>query len=273
MDFLHQMNLTDFTIYDMLTVKGVEEHIDAYPLMASPVPSSIVIAIYLYFVYKYGPRYMENRKPFNLRWIIAAYNIFQVCACTFLVLNYIKVGFKFSFIGRCSHKRSVTEYEHGIDAVYYGWLAMCLRLVELIETVFFVLRKKQNQVSTLHVYHHISTFLIVWWTLKLSLSYQEMSMMVLNSMVHIVMYSYYFLSSFSACQAFTNRIKPIITIIQLTQLVTMLVHVYAALQPTCTANKTIFTLQAANLVILISLFTNFYIQTYVRKAARKLKAN
>lgn len=31
--------------------------------------------------------YMENRKPFNLKWIIAAYNIFQVMACSYLVLN------------------------------------------------------------------------------------------------------------------------------------------------------------------------------------------
>ncbi|XP_049299790.1 elongation of very long chain fatty acids protein 1-like [Anopheles funestus] len=270
MDFLQQMNLTDFTIYDLFNVKGVEEHIDAYPLMASPVPSSIVIAIYLYFIYKYGPSYMEYRKPYNLRWIIAGYNIFQVAACGYLVFNYIKVGFEFKFIGRCTPKLPVTEYEHGLDAVYYGWLAMCLRMIEFIETVFFVLRKKQNQVSTLHVYHHISTFLIVWWSLKLSLSYQEMSIMVLNSIVHMIMYSYYFLSSFKPCQPFTNRVKPIITIIQLAQLVTMLVHVYAALQPSCAANKTIYTLHAINLVILISLFTNFYIQTYVRKA-RKLK--
>lgn len=142
---------------------------------------------------------MEYRKPYNLRWVIAAYNIFQVIACGYLVSNvssnvsvekdeknmndgqnisipppllslqYIKVGFQFSFIGRCTPKLPVTEYEHGLDAVYYGWLAMCLRMVEFIETVFFVLRKKQNQVSALHVYHHISTFLIVWWSLKLSL--------------------------------------------------------------------------------------------------------
>lgn len=31
--------------------------------------------------------YMENRKPFNLKLIIAAYNIFQVMACSYLVLN------------------------------------------------------------------------------------------------------------------------------------------------------------------------------------------
>lgn len=265
------MNLTDFALYDLINVKGVEDTIDRFPLMASPVPSTILIAIYLYLIYKWGPNYMENRKPFNLKLVIAAYNIFQVVACSYLVMSYISVGFKFSFIGRCTPKLPVENYgQDGYDAVYYGWLAMCLRMVEFIETIFFVLRKKQNQVSALHVYHHISTFLIVWWSLKLSLSYQEMSIMVLNSIVHIIMYSYYLLSSYQVFRPLTNRVKPVITIIQLAQLVTMLVHVYAALQPTCDANKFIYVLHAINLVILISLFSNFYIQTYIKKA-RKAK--
>lgn len=29
--------------------------------------------------------------------------------------------------------------------------------------MFFVLRKKFNQVSALHLYHHVSTLYIVWW--------------------------------------------------------------------------------------------------------------
>lgn len=41
-----------------------------------------------------------------------------------------------------------------------------LKLVELVETVFFVLRKKQNQVSKLHVYHHVSTVSLAWIMVK-----------------------------------------------------------------------------------------------------------
>lgn len=43
---------------------------------------------------------------------------------------------------------------------YYTWL---LKGFELVETIFFVLRKKDNQVSVLHVYHHISTFVLTWF--------------------------------------------------------------------------------------------------------------
>lgn len=48
------------------------------------------------------------------------------------------------------------------------YIALVVRAVEFIETVFFVLRKKQNQVSKLHVYHHVSTFVLLWISVKLS---------------------------------------------------------------------------------------------------------
>lgn len=41
-----------------------------------------------------------------------------------------------------------------------------LKLVELLDTVFFVLRKKQNQVSFLHVYHHTIMAVFTWGYLK-----------------------------------------------------------------------------------------------------------
>lgn len=34
------------------------------------------------------------------------------------------------------------------------WLYYMCKITELLDTVFFVLRKKQNQISFLHVYHH-----------------------------------------------------------------------------------------------------------------------
>lgn len=34
------------------------------------------------------------------------------------------------------------------------WLYYMAKIIELLDTVFFVLRKKHQQVSFLHVYHH-----------------------------------------------------------------------------------------------------------------------
>lgn len=45
-------------------------------------------------------------------------------------------------------------------------LMFLLKIVELVETAFFVLRKKFNQVSALHVYHHASTVLLSFFACK-----------------------------------------------------------------------------------------------------------
>lgn len=47
-----------------------------------------------------------------------------------------------------------------------AWWYFFSKVVDLLDTVFFVLRKKQNQVSFLHVYHHFITCLFSWGYLK-----------------------------------------------------------------------------------------------------------
>lgn len=48
----------------------------------------------------------------------------------------------------------------------YLWWTIILKLMELFETVFFLLRKKERQASFLHIYHHISTLIIIWAGVK-----------------------------------------------------------------------------------------------------------
>lgn len=46
------------------------------------------VSVYLYFVLYLGPKFMENRKPFNLLPIIKVYNIIQLVAC--IVIFYME---------------------------------------------------------------------------------------------------------------------------------------------------------------------------------------
>lgn len=47
--------------------------------MSSPLPQTIIIAAYIYFVTSLGPRIMENRKAFDLKGVLIVYN-FSVVA-------------------------------------------------------------------------------------------------------------------------------------------------------------------------------------------------
>jgi GNS1/SUR4 family len=69
------------------------------------------------------------------------------------------------------------------------------KLTELLDTIFFVLRKKDNQVSFLHLYHHSVMPLISWGCTKYYPGGHGTFIGVINSFVHIVMYFYYMMAA------------------------------------------------------------------------------
>lgn len=86
----------------------------------------------------------------------------------------------------------------------------------------------------------------------------------INSTVHIIMYSYYFLSSFhhETLQKAIRVVKPFITIIQLVQFVIIITHCTIAILPTCGASY-FFDIQIFNFVLLTFLFGKFFVQSYL----------
>lgn len=77
--------------------------------------------------------------------------------------------------------------------VYVYFLA---KISELLDTVFFVIRKKNNQITFLHMYHHTVMPMISWGATKYYPGGHGTLIGVINSFVHIIMYTYYM---FAAC--------------------------------------------------------------------------
>lgn len=73
-----------------------------------------------------------------------------------------------------------------------------LKIVDLLDTVFFVLRKKNKQISFLHVYHHAGMVVLCWNATKFLGGGQSVFTGFINSIIHIVMYTYYLVTAFSA---------------------------------------------------------------------------
>lgn len=91
-----------------------------------------------------------------------------------------------------------------------------LKLIDLSETMVFVMRKKDRQISFLHLYHHVTTLYITWISVKYFAGGMCTFPILVNSFVHVIMYTYYFLSARgSTVQRIVSYIKPFITIIQM----------------------------------------------------------
>ena len=79
-------------------VTGHSPMVDEWPLMGSPYPVAVILAAYLYFVLRGGPRMMQNRKPMDLKLILLVYNAVQVVYSVFIcVLVRIR-----SLVANCS---------------------------------------------------------------------------------------------------------------------------------------------------------------------------
>lgn len=55
--------------------------------MSTPFPMFVILALYLMFILKWGPKFMTNRQPFNLNKVIIVYNVIQIIMCARLVVH------------------------------------------------------------------------------------------------------------------------------------------------------------------------------------------
>lgn len=97
------------------------------------------------------------------------------------------------------------------------------------------------------------------------LGVMEIFIIVLNNNVHILMYTYYFLSSFKKLLQPLKKFKRLMTAIQIFQLVLILGQCVAAKM--C-GYPNLFYVTGFNVLVLIFFFGNFYYKTYLNKKTK-----
>lgn len=77
------------------------------------------------------------------------------------------------------------EYELRIaEAIWWYYLS---KGIEFCDTLFFILRKKNNQLSFLHIYHHSTMFAFWFVGAKWVPGGSSLSAAIVNCFIHIVM--------------------------------------------------------------------------------------
>ncbi|EEB17744.1 elongation of very long chain fatty acids protein, putative [Pediculus humanus corporis] len=232
-----------------------------WAFMDSPYPLITICVCYLYFVCKAGPQYMKNKKPYNLNKIITVYNAFQIFACLAIIYGMLS-SFSLTRFGCESINHS--DKENSYRVARWTWWATLLKLTEFLETIFFVLRKKQNQVSGLHLYHHVSTLSLGWITTKFAPGEPTVIPVVLNCIIHVLMYSYYLIALYGGKELQKKIIfwKRSLTILQMVQFTIIIAHIGSSLRSQCTAPKPLLILMLVNILINYIMFYKFYKNTY-----------
>jgi len=97
------------------------------------------------------------------------------------------------------------------------WL---MKIFELMDTFFMLMRRKYEQLSLLHIYHHSSMVLLTEWFYKFYPLTQIAFPSFLNSFVHVIMYTYYALNSINIPCPW----KKYLTLLQLGHFAILIVH-------------------------------------------------
>ncbi|XP_005189663.3 elongation of very long chain fatty acids protein AAEL008004 [Musca domestica] len=237
-----------------------------WPLVYSPVIPVSIIALYLLFVLKYGPKWMENRQPFELKNIMRVYNVIQVIANLVLFVCAIPNSYghrNFSF--RCQPPEPTNTEPWMMNCLYVTYGYYLTKYLDLFDTIFIVLRKKTQQVTFLHVYHHAGMVLGVHLYITFFPGSHSTMLGVINLLVHTVMYGYYFIAS---VRPSTSSLwwKRYITQMQLAQFAYLAFHfLQVVVNNSCNHPFLIAIVGFMQNIFMFSLFFEFYYRTYMRK--------
>jgi len=209
-----------------------------------------------------GTKWMENRTPSpRLRKYMLTYNLYQVVLNSWCVFALLREA-----IFHHDSLFSFTVEQSSHQLAFLIWVHYNNKSVELLDTFFMVANKKKEQISFLHVYHHMLIMWSWWAVCKWGCGGIAWFSAMLNSLIHVAMYGYYTLAALKISCPW----KKMMTQMQMCQFVlcmsTAIYAMVAGLYP--------FYLSLLNIWVMINmlvLFGNFYRKKYAEKKLLKNK--
>jgi len=225
---------------------------------------------YLLFLW-IGPKIMKNRAPIEMRWLLVVYNMGLMALSLYMMIEIILSTYAANYGITCQvYDVKTTPNKPGeLRVAKVMWWYFFSKLIELMDTVLMVLRKRNRQITFLHVFHHASMLNIWWWVMMYipgGLSYFGA---LLNCFIHVVMYTYYGLSVLPEMQPYLWW-KKYLTKMQLAQFVITFTHSTYSIVNGCNFPQWGKFLLVGYMVCMLVLFGNFYVQTYRRNRRERL---
>ena len=116
---------------------------------------------------------------------------------------------RFWFGGRYNWLCQPVDYSNHPDAtsaLSLAWWFYISKFIDFLDSIFFLLRGKTSHLSPLHIIHHSTLPAFSWFGPKFAGGGNTTFGGMWNSLVHVAMYSYYFLAA-----AGTDHLNPIIS--------------------------------------------------------------
>eukprot|EP01006_Ploeotia_vitrea_P066323 TRINITY_DN94751_c0_g1_i1.p1 TRINITY_DN94751_c0_g1~~TRINITY_DN94751_c0_g1_i1.p1 ORF type:complete len:299 (+),score=19.73 TRINITY_DN94751_c0_g1_i1:27-899(+) len=271
-DLVPENNLKGFRDIRILSLQELQElwewafsyaadkRVEDWFLMRTPWPTLFITIFYLISV-PLGCAYMRRRNAIVVPPIVLAlYNFLLVIYSLYLHLGFYWETKKAGMSWYCN---SVDYTEEGNGLLLIMYLYYLSKGLEFCDTYLMVIRKKFDQVTILHLWHHAVMWTVWWIGVRFAGGGDGWFGAWLNAGVHVIMYAYYGLAALKV--PVPTIIKKNITRMQLTQFLIVLVHCILALWNQCVYPHWMYECLVFFLGTLLTLFGNFYIQAYIKK--------
>jgi elongation of very long chain fatty acids protein 4 len=241
----------------------------AYPLASFSTALGIVF-VYLVFVFvgasimKTFPEDFQKRgfapSLYPIRFI---YNIVQVVLCSYMALEAGIIAWREGYTLMPCVPFNVENPPIGKVL----WLFYISKILDFMDTFFIIMGCNWRQLSFLHVYHHATIFLFYWLNLHVNYDGDIYLTIVLNGLIHAMMYTYYFVS------LHTKDIwwKSFLTLGQMFQFCVMITQAIVLVVGGCDggAPRKVTQLYCVYIMTLLFLFAQFFNASYVKKEKKK----
>lgn len=257
--------------YTDLMENQSDPRVNDWAMMSSPFPTLGICLSYVVFSKVLGPKLMENRKPLDLRGVLIMYNLIQTLFSLWIFCEYLKSGWAQGYSFRCQP----VDYSYSEMAIRMAetcWWYYFSKFTEFFDTLFFILRKKNQHVSTLHVIHHGIMPFSVWMGVKFAPGGHSTFFALLNTLVHIVMYFYYMLAAMGPQFQKYLWWKRYLTTFQMVQFVLIMCHQFQLLFTECNYPRGFMVWIALHGVLFFALFSDFYKTKYTGSTKEKKSA-
>lgn len=246
-----------------------DPRVSNYHLMRTPWPTMFATLLYYWFVRSVGPKMMRHRKPAQILPLVRVYNLMMAAWNGFgFLIGCQLVNYGLDTLG-CRPIDPYQRDEKSLTQIYYGWMFFTSRLVEFADTIFFVLRKKDSQLTSFHVFHHSCVPTVTWFFLKFAPGGNSAIFPFINTAIHTIMYSYYLLATFPRMRPYLGW-KKYLTQMQIVQ---FLIIIACCLQPLfipgCQFPRALSVIMVAFSFVFIYLFVDFYSKCYNNNNTKK----
>jgi len=221
------------------------------------LPCCYLVTIFL--LHQFMKCHSYNFDGFIMKQAMRVYNLAQIVGCSWMIYLFLPDFIRFPDVFGL-YSTYTARAEFAMLMHYFS------KAFDYFDTIFMILRRKERQLTFLHVFHH-ATVLQIWGTLLYASHGGSTAgfAAMLNSFVHVVMYSHYLVTSFGI----RNPFKKYITMVQLTQFAIDFVHAITILTGFGNYPKRLATIQFVYQIFMLTLFGKFYIKSYSKPAKNR----